>query len=351
MMDQIIENQLIAALAKNFARPAYQRNALQESDAELIRLPQQPDQLLAVSIDTVAEEIAAGLYADPFTIGWMAVAANLSDLAAVGAQPLGLVLAMTLAQNSTEEYRRRLTEGVQAACSQAGTFVLGGDTDFGEQTSITGCAIGLVRESRVMTRVGCGVGDHLFASGPLGAGNAFALVRLSELPEKSLVKFQPPARLKEGSIIAQFASACIDSSDGAIAAVDQLMRLNKVGFLITCDWDNLLAATALQVCRKTGTPPWLMLAGYHGEFELIFTIPEPKLTSFMAATRQSKWQPTHWGRLTAEPEIKLAINERVVAIDSARIRNLFSLVGGDVQKYIRELVNLGITYDLNAATL
>lgn len=351
MMDQIIENQLIAALAKNFLRADYQRNGLQESDAELIRLPNQPEQLLAVSIDTVAEEIAAGLYTDPFMIGWMAVTVNLSDLAAVGAQPLGLVLAMTLAPNSTEEYRQRLTEGIQAACAQAGTFVLGGDTNFGAHTSITGCAIGFVHESCAVKRIGCSAGDHLFASGPLGSGNAFALVQLSDFPEKRLVKFQPPARLKAGAAMAPFAGACIDSSDGAIAAVDQLMRLNATGFLIDCEWNKLLATAALQVCRQTGTPPWLMLAGYHGEFELIFTIAEPKLERFMAAARQIEWQPIHLGRVIAEPEIRLSAAGRVVAIDSAQIRNLFTLVGGDVQKYIRALINLGTTNGLNVATL
>jgi thiamine-monophosphate kinase len=350
MINAILENQLIGNLTKAFGRSPLQKNRLHESDAELIRLPERPGQLLAVTIDTLEEEIAYGLYTDPIQVGWMAVLINLSDLAAVGASPLGLVISTTFAENSTDEFRHRVMQGIQQACTTANTFVLGGDTNFGKYTSLTGCALGLVDECMAKTRVGSQSGDQLFASGPLGAGNAFALAQFSPVPEacKTAVTFQPRARRQESAIMAKFASACIDSSDGVIAAVDQLMRLNNLGFVIECAWDNILSTSAWHLCQTTQTPPWLMLAGYHGEFELIFTIPAPKVTAFLTAAQQANWRPVHLGHAVPNPVFTLETAGQQVQIDSARIRNLFIEVGGNIQAYLHGMLSLGNAYKLDS---
>ncbi|MGD8867883.1 MAG: AIR synthase related protein, partial [Gemmatimonadales bacterium] len=105
---------LIERLAGTLPRSPLLLNGLCESDAELIRLPG-TDMALALTTDAIAEEIAAGLYNDPYLIGWMVVMVNASDLAAVGAEPLGILLNETLPGVVDPAYVERLQSGIRNA--------------------------------------------------------------------------------------------------------------------------------------------------------------------------------------------------------------------------------------------
>jgi len=88
------ENALVESLVRALPRSSLQRNGVGESDAELVRLPGS-DLLLAITNDAIVEEIEIGLYRDPYLIGWVTVVASASDLAAVGADPVGILLSQT----------------------------------------------------------------------------------------------------------------------------------------------------------------------------------------------------------------------------------------------------------------
>ncbi|NTV82236.1 MAG: hypothetical protein HGA24_12560, partial [Candidatus Aminicenantes bacterium] len=152
MMDEILENRRIAAVAGRFLRPPHRLNRLHESDAELITLDPGFDRVLAITTDALSEEISSGLYAEPYRAGWMLAMSNLSDLAAVGAEPLGLVVTITCAPEPGEGFLEGLADGISAACGTIGTYVLGGDTNQGERTFLSGCAVGLVPKAAVLTR-------------------------------------------------------------------------------------------------------------------------------------------------------------------------------------------------------
>jgi hypothetical protein len=154
MMDQILENRRIAAVAGRFLRPPHRLNGLHESDAELIWLDPGFDRILAITTDALSEEISSGLYAEPCRAGWMLAMANFSDLAAVGADPLGLVVTITCPPSPGEGFLEGLADGISAACKTIGTYVLGGDTNQGERTFLSGCAVGLVPKAAVLTRRG-----------------------------------------------------------------------------------------------------------------------------------------------------------------------------------------------------
>jgi len=110
MLNDIAENRLIEAIAGKFARSPRQLNSRHGADAEIVRLSDTCT--LAITTDSIAEEIAAGLYSDPYLIGWMTVMANLSDLAAVGAEPVGLVISEILDASCSDEFLSRLHEGM-----------------------------------------------------------------------------------------------------------------------------------------------------------------------------------------------------------------------------------------------
>lgn len=343
-MDDIVENRMIDQWVRGFTSPANRVNAAHEADAELVEMPGCPDSYLAVTIDTVAEEIAEGIYRDPFTAGWVSIVASLSDLSAVGADPLGLVVAVTLDQSRSTEFQAGVAEGIEAACRAGGTAILGGDTNFGDRTILTGCALGLVPRQRVMTRRGCSAGDIIYASGRFGAGNALGLARLAGLPDAAFPEnlYRPAPRLAEGRLLREHATCCMDTSDGLFATLDQLARINNVGFRIECDWQAVLVAPALELGRRTGTPGWAFAAAPHGEFELVATVPQAKDAAFLAAARTQHMSFVRLG--TVEDAAGLVVelpSGKAVTVDAAPFRNLLFTVGADMRRYMKEFLAHG----------
>jgi thiamine-monophosphate kinase len=339
MLDQVRENELINSLAKLFPRSPLQVNLLHGSDSEMIRIPGAGGQILAATIDTIAEEIRTGLYADPWLIGWMTVMVNMSDLAAVGASVLGILVSEILPADLPDESRERLQRGILDACSACGTFVLGGDTNTGSPLTTGGCALGLLPEGPALSRTQCVAGDFLYATGHVGDGNAFAASRLiakTPLP----YTYKPIARLREGSLLRRFASCCMDSSDGVLATLDQLMRLNRFGFSLGNRWEAALSVQSVRTSRVLGIPSWLFLAGEHGEFELIFTIPPSRDKAFLQEAASIGWAPLRLGEVIPALEIRLVLYDCESAIDTAEIRNLGSSTLGSVEKYMKSLLEI-----------
>ena len=339
---------LVDRLARGFARSPHQLNERHESDVELVRVPG-TDAVLAISTDDIAEEIETGLYKDPYLIGWMTVMVNASDLAAGGADPLGLLVSETLPVGMTERFLAALQRGIRDASEACRIPILGGDTNTGSRLHMGATVIGVVRQEHPLTRCGCEPGDLLYATAPLGLGTAFALLQLMVRPARpdgaeahvtAPVRFLPQARLSEGITLAPIASACMDTSDGVLATLDELMRLNQVGFRLDLPVEYCLHADALGVARAAGLPAWMMLAGPHGEFELLFTIPPHREAGFADIARQIGWAPLRLGRVVSAPTFVLPIESEHRTLDTTRVRNLFAECGGDVHAYREGLFRL-----------
>jgi thiamine-monophosphate kinase len=204
-------------------------------------------------------------------------------------------------------------------------------------------AVGVIPDGRPVTRVGCGAGDVLFASGRLGLGGAYALASLAGEDAAKEGTYRPMARIREGKILRPFATCCMDTSDGVLPALDQLARLNAVGFRIDTPLEGVLHPVVLASATASGIPLWMYLAGPHGEFELVFTVPAGRLGGFTAAAAAAGWEPVRLGVVSAEPVVAIPIGGVITPVDTGRVRNLFTEVGGDVSRYIRAL------FELNAA--
>lgn len=330
----IKENVLIEGLVKSFSRSTIQINKLQESDAELISLSDET--ILALTTDSICEEIERGLYDDPFMIGWMTVTANISDLAAVGATPIGILLNQTFTKTTNSEYINEIQRGINEACITYKTYVLGGDSNYSSRMQMSATAIGVLKNEKPIMRSGCSVGDSIFASGKLGSGNAFAFTKLSG----SNSQFKPNARIDIAKPLLKYATCCMDTSDGLFATVDQLMRVNNLGFSISSSTEDYLADEAKGVCYFQNIPTWFMHAGPHGEYELVFTIPCDKEKEFMNEAEAMNWFPVKLGKVTSEREIIFLYNHQLVTIDTALIRNLFSESDRSLSFYANELMKI-----------
>jgi thiamine-monophosphate kinase len=340
-LENILENLEINSWVKNFSRSPQQINKPHEADAELMEINGNDSHLLAITIDSVAEEINEGFYQDPFTMGWVTVMANFSDLAAVGANPLGIVISISVEPNRSEAFRQGIAQGMEAACRKLGVFILGGDTNTTRTISLTGCAIGIVPKEKKMTRIGCQPGDLIFLSGKAGSGSAIGLARLANLSEEHFSEscYRPTARIKEGQLIRNYATCCMDTSDGVIHTLDQLMRLNNLQFILNDNWNDILEPIALKMCQSQSIPPWLMLAGLHGEFELCFTIKSQDKVDFLQAAKQMDWEPILIGEVREGEGVKINHQGKFIDIDTALLRNLAQTAGQDSKSYAKGLID------------
>jgi thiamine-monophosphate kinase len=321
LTDSVLELHQIRSLVANFPRSPLQENELCESDAELVRLPG-TDLSLAITTDAVVEEIDRGLYRDPYLIGWMTVVVSASDLAAVGANPLGILLNQTLPAEVGPEFERELQRGIVEACAECGLFPLGGDLNQSDRLHVASTAIGTVPEGEAMLRSGVRPGDHLFITGPAGSGNAFAFQVLSRDSGLAPVRYRPVARLDEGLLLRRFASACMDTSDGLVATLDELMRRSGFGLQLEPDSLQILHSEARTLARLKGIPAFVFLAGPHGEFELAFSIPPERLSDFRAEADAAGISVVELGVARREPGLQLSNREGGAWVETGEIRNL-----------------------------
>ncbi len=341
MMNLILENKRIDLIARNFDRPPRRLNSIHEADAELVDLGDRSECLLAATADALSEEVASGLYDEPSHIGWMLATANFSDLAAVGADPLGLLVTISSSPAQDEMFLTQLARGISEACSSLGTYVLGGDTNRGDTLALCGCAIGLVPKKEILMRIGARPGDKIYLSGPAGLGAVYAFLRLAERNISIGDQFfKPIARLKEGCLIRKFASCAMDTSDGLLHTVDTLMRLNGCGFLLETRWEKIIHPTALEICRARNIPPWLALAAVHGEFELCFTIRPEKEKALLAEALTGGWSPIAIGEVIKGQGVSLKAAERLIPLDTASIRNIAADAGAGPLAYIERLLKI-----------
>lgn len=346
-LDQITDNALLSRWGDVLSRHPQQDNRLHEADAEIIVLAEGRG-VLAFTVDTVAEEIALGLYRDLETAGWVAAMSSLSDLAACGAQPLGLLASVSLPRalsgGDAREAQDALARGLEAACRRAKTFVLGGDTNDGPGVSVGIAAAGLIEGPRARMRTGIEPGDILFTTGRFGAGAALAAIRVLGLSEDLAPEsgYRPVARLAESLAAGSLAHAGMDTSDGCLHTLDQLARVNGVSIRLSAPVAQLLDPTALAVAAAAGLPPLAMLAAHHGEFELVLAVRPQQAVAFTQALAQHGHVPIE----VARAEAKGAANVCLSAADGGReipmerVRNLLHESGGDLTAHATSLVTL-----------
>jgi len=336
MMDAVSENRRLSRWAALLPRGCNQRGAIHESDAEL--LPLGDGRLLALTVDQIVEEVAIGLYRQPETVGRIAATAALSDLAAVGADVLGLLISVTLPPKDQDSVQHGLATGIRDVTTRAQTHVIGGDTSEGTALSIACTAAGTVPENQVLTRLGASPGDTVFTTGPLGLGAALAAVRLFDLPQALLAEqdFRPEVRIAEGKALRALASCCMDSSDGLIATLDQLARLNDVAIAIDEEPATLLHPRAAQVRTALGIEATPFLAAIHGEFELVFAISPSSLSPFQELVGSMGLSPQRIGVVSKGHGVHLGNR----SLDTASIRNFSCKTGDDAGRYLHKLVEL-----------
>ncbi len=208
----------------------------------------------------------------PYTMGWRAIAVSLSDIAAMGGRPLGVVIALGV-PGFDKKFLEELLEGALACCQACGTTLLGGDTDCHPELTIVTTALG--EAHRPVLRSGAHVDDLVCVTGDLGrTAAALQLLKEKEYEQANeLLRCTP--RLAEGQALAPLASSMMDISDGLARSLYQLGETSHVGFRI----DATAIPFALEVEELARDQEELFEMGlFFGEdFELLFTLPSELL--------------------------------------------------------------------------
>lgn len=332
------ENIFTQRIGGVFKRYPNQINNLLEADGEIIRLRDNPPGYMVIKVDGIYEEIRQKLYEDPRLIGWMAVTVTLSDMAATGSDPIGILISLQLVKSSENRWVAGLQAGINEACEAYGVFVLGGDTNFDALFSITTMAISDIQEKVPLMRKTIMEGDLLFSTRHLGLGNAYAYSKYFN--ESIEVLYWPEARLKESKIIKEFATACIDTSDGFFPAISNLIELNHLGLKMERNFEEIIHKAVKEIQKTNPLPTWIFLAGPHGEYELVFTIPRDKREMFLKACSTNNWEPVYLGVFNSGNQIEFQTDGLKIQCRPSEVANLFDEVGGDIQVYFQSLMKL-----------
>jgi len=277
---------------------------------------------LVVNSDMLVEstDVLPGMTASE--IAWKAGVMGLSDLAAKGATPLGVIISLGLPAEAEANFAAALVGGLNCVCREHETYYLGGDTNQCLELIIDCTAIGRVPQNQLMRRKGAKPGDLIAITGEFGYTGALfeALLRGNSEPAKLVDQIReralrPRARIKEGKALAETGviSSSIDSSDGLAWALHEISAASRVGFQL----DSLPIP---QMCAEFAVANDLDVVDlvlYGGEeFELVVTLPPKYWKKALKSVQQVGGLLTRIGKIVEEPEksLRLGREERTVEI-------------------------------------
>lgn len=238
-------------------------------DCALMRVPEGYE--LAITTDTMVEGVHFFADTDPQQLGYKLLAVNLSDLAAMGANPVALTLALTLPAVN-EQWLAAFSQGLVELARQFSVDIIGGDTTLGPLT-LTLQAMGLVPQGKALNRSAAKVGDLIFVTGTLGDAGLGLKIKQGyacAFPKQALHHFhRPQPKITEGLAIRNYANACIDLSDGIASDLKHILQCSGVGAQL--DWSAVPRSKQVDdYIMATGD--WMMPLSAGDDYQLCFTI-------------------------------------------------------------------------------
>lgn len=223
-------------------------------------------------------------YLNYFDVGYYLIAANVSDIAAMGAIPLGLMNVVRYTADMTDEEFCQVFRGMKAAADDFGVWIVGGDIGGHSSDVFVATAIGIVKTDRVLLRRNVKDGDLLCVTGVIGLPitaltyfkkakpQGFSMTEQEE--ERILMSWKrPKPRIKEGRLLSenQIANGCQDVSDGLQATIEQMSAIS--GKTFTAYADRLpIDVTTYKLADFLKVDPVRIAISASVDFELMFTI-------------------------------------------------------------------------------
>ena len=248
-----------------------------------------PDHQLVISVDTLVAGVHYPLDTSPSDIGYKSLIVNLSDIAAMGADPRWFTLALTLPDYNSD-WLKGFSAGLKQAATEYGVSLIGGDTTRGAQT-ITIQIMGEVVNAQALKRSAAQAGDNLYITNTLGdaaAGLQIHQTNQSSSTPRGLSKNEaycvdrlnrPTARVNESKVIRKYANACMDISDGLLQDLSHILQASQLGATIDTTAIKLSPQLNSLNSRKEGLK--FALSG-GDDYELLFSVTKDKQQQFEA---------------------------------------------------------------------
>ncbi|MET0268031.1 MAG: thiamine-phosphate kinase [Duganella sp.] len=291
-----------------FQRPQRANRATLGIGDDCALLTPTPGLQTAISSDMLVEGRHFFAGEDPLRLGHKSLAVNLSDLAAMGARPVGFTLALALPQ-AERHWLAGFSQGLFALADQFNIELIGGDTTKGPLT-ICITVFGELRPGQALRRSAAVADDDIWISGTLGDARLALAAYRNELQLDQAAHQQaaqrmhlPTPRVALGALLAEqgLAHAAVDISDGLIGDLGHILGLSGVG--ATLDVDALppgaVLATQPAALRRAFT------AAGGDDYELCFTAPAAARAAIVAAAASVATPVTRVGRITLEPGLRL----------------------------------------------
>jgi thiamine-monophosphate kinase len=270
-------------------------------DAALLDLP--PGRELVVTVDTLVAGVHFFDDCPPAALGHKALAVNLSDLAAMGAEPAWALLALTLPA-ADDAWLAQFASGFAALAREFDVSLVGGDTCRGP-LAISVTALGHAPRGQALRRRGARPGDGVYVSGEIGAAGLAVRQRRSEITLPPVLAAHaaqrldyPQPRVTLGLALRGLASAAIDVSDGLLADLGHICAASRTGARL--DLNRVpLPDGALDVASHDS------LLGFGDDYELCFTVPPQHAPTLRALAARAGCAVTRIGQIEAAPGLWL----------------------------------------------
>lgn len=246
-----------------FTRPFTQQDDIGIGDDSAILTPP-TNQQLVICTDTLVAGRHFPLETSAHAVGWKSVAVNLSDIAAMGAKPHSILLALSL-PNIDHDWLQGFSQGLFDCCDRFDVALIGGDTTQSPHLTITVTALGYIESGQAICRSGAQAGDYIVVSGQVGDA-AYGLQHLGEALQSRLD--YPTPRCELGQTLKGLASSMIDVSDGLAQDLGHILKASNVGAKIFLD--QLPLDPALQALPNQQKWQYALAGG--DDYELCFTI-------------------------------------------------------------------------------
>lgn len=295
-------------IAKYFTRPDSPQSGVDlgvGDDAALLQVS--AGHQLAISADMLVENTHFFADCAPYLIGWKTLAVNISDMAAMGAQPKWATLALAL-PTVDEVWLAEFSQGFFACADAFGVALIGGDTTRGPLT-LSVQIMGEIPNGQALRRDGAQVGDQIWVTGQLGDAALALAMLLGKLPvvDDTLAMCrvaleQPQPQVALGLALRGIATAAIDVSDGLVADLGHILARSGVGALLT------LAAVPcspyLQPYLSSSAGLQCLLAG-GDDYALCFTAPASAHGQIIALGNDLDLQLSCIGHVTADNALRI----------------------------------------------
>ncbi len=275
-----------------------------------------PGKSLAVSTDTLISGVHFPESSRAEDIGYKSLAVNLSDLAAMGAEPAWVSLAMSLPE-ANEKWLCDFMRGFNELAKKYNVALIGGDTTQGA-LSISVTITGFVDSKESLKRSQAKTGDFIFVTGSIGDAAIGLDIVLNKRQSSASLNYcvqrlnRPQPQVKAGRLLSDFSVAAIDISDGLVADLSHICKASKVGASINIEQLPLSASTLDFYNQK---PDWQTILSGGDDYELCFTCAEKDISEIKKCMKSNDINITCIGKITAGSNVKCYLNNELITLN------------------------------------